>query len=332
MNFKINKKTLLYDSKPFIIAEIGSNFNQNKSLALQMIDQASKCGADAVKFQLFKAENLYSKSNPLYKIFKKIELNSLWLKDLSSYAKSKKIIFLASAFDIESVDNLEKINIAAYKIASSEITNNELLRYIAAKNKPIIISTGMADNIDIQYAIDICEYSNNSNIALLQCSALYPCSLKDANLNVISQLKNRFNKIVGFSDHTLDYLAASVAVGIGATIFEKHFTLNKKSEGPDHFYALEPKELKEYIKIIKSAYIAKGSHNKSFLDPERMVGRREGLYASQNLKKNDILKNNDFYLARPAIGIDSKFSNSVINSKVKTNIKKNQPIKWKFIA
>ena len=331
MKLTIDNKIISNNSAPYIIAEVGSNFDQDKDKAFKMIEIASKCGANAVKFQLFKARNLYSPNNPMYKIFKKIELNSSWLNELSKCAKKNKITFLASAFDFDSVDSLEKINISAYKIASSETANTSLLRYIASKNKPMLISTGMSDYIDIENAISICKKSNNNNIALLQCTSLYPCEYNKANLSVISELKSKYKKIVGFSDHTNDNLASSVAVGLGALIFEKHFTLDKTSNGPDHFYSLEPDEFKNYVTTIKNSYILKGSNEKQFIEEERMVSRKDGVYASKNLNKNHILGLKDFYFSRPAIGIDRKYSNSIKGAKVKNKIKKNDPIKWEDI-
>ncbi len=328
MLLKINNNSISENNLPYIIAEIGSNYDQDKTKAFRMIEVASKCGVNAVKFQVFKANKLYKKSHPMFKIFKKLELNTEWLSELSNCAKKNKVTFLASVFDLESVDHLEKINIPAYKIASSEISNHELLKYVANKKKTTIISTGMSDYIDIEYALNIFKFSKNNKIALMQCSALYPCSIKNANLNVISSLKSKYNLVVGFSDHTIDNSAAPVAVGLGASIFEKHFTLDKSSEGPDHFYALEPNELKDYVNTIKNSFLLKGSSEKSFLKEERKVARREGVYAKKNLKKNHLLKSKDYYFARPAIGIDSKFYKSLNNSKIKFNILKNQPIKW----
>ena len=329
MLLKINNIKISENNTPYIIAEIGSNYDQDKAKAFKMIEVASKCGVNAVKFQVFKANKLYNKSHPMFKIFKKLELNSEWLSELSNCAKKNKVTFLASVFDLESVDHLEKINVPAYKIASSEISNHELLKYVANKKKVTIISTGMSDYIDIEYALKIFKFSNNDKIALMQCSALYPCSTKNANLNVITSLKSKYNIEIGFSDHTIDNSAAPVAVGLGASIFEKHFTLDRSSEGPDHFYALEPNQLKDYVKTIKNSFLLKGSSEKIFLKEERKVARREGIFAKKNLKKNQLLKSTDYYFSRPALGIDSKFYKSITNSKIKVNILRNQPIKWK---
>ncbi len=326
-----NLKKFLYKKKinrPYIIAEIGSNFNQSLMKAKELIKVASDCNANAVKFQLFKSEELYPDKKGLYKIFKEIELNPEWISKLKSYSKRLGLDFIVSPFDMKSVDILEKANLDIYKIASSETTNLSLLRYIAKKNKPIIISTGMCDMIDIEEAIEVVKNQGNLQLSLLQCGSVYPLPIKYTNLKVISSLSKRFNVPIGLSDHTLNNIAGITAVGLGACIFEKHITLNKSDLGPDHFYAQEPHEFKNYVRDINDAYKCLGSSKKVMLEEEKRIGRREGLYAAKNLTKGSLLKEKDLIIKRPALGIRSRFYNSVLGSKVRKNIKKNEPINW----
>ena len=186
----------------------------------------------------------------------------------------------------------------------------------------------MCDMIDVEEAIEVIQNVGNSQICILQCSSIYPLPLKLSNLNVILTLKKRFNFPVGLSDHTLDNIASITAVGIGARFFEKHITLNKKDNGPDHFYAQEPREFMKYVKDIKNACKCLGSFEKVMLEEEKKVGRRDGLYASKNLNKGSLIREKDVIIKRPALGIRSRYLKSILGSKVTKEIKRNEPITW----
>ena len=207
-NFSSNK------IKPYIIAEIGSNFDQDFEKALKLINVARDAGADAVKFQLFKANHLYPNKDGLYKVFKSIELNPNWLSKLKNYAEKLNLDFIVSPFDKKSVDELDRVKLKIYKIASSEATNLDLINYIAKKRKPIIFSTGMCEMIDVEEAVGVIESYQNKLISILQCVSEYPLKISKTNLNVIELYKNRFSYPVGFSDHTLDSISAVTAVGL----------------------------------------------------------------------------------------------------------------------
>lgn len=317
---------------PFVIAEAGSNFNQDFDTARRLIDVAAEAGAHAVKFQLFRADVLYPGGGELHKIFKSVELNPDWVPLLNEHAKSQGLHLLASAFDKASVDVLESINVAAHKIASSETTNLGFLHYVASKGRPIIISTGMCDMVDVEEAVNVSLGAGNSEIILLQCGAMYPLPPEMANLRVLKTLTDAFHCPVGFSDHTLNTSIAKVAVGMGANLFEKHFTLDRSAPGPDHFYALEPKELKLYIDGINEAYQALGSHIKEMLPQEKELGRREGLYAARDIEAGEILTAADISIRRPALGLRARYAPMVAGAVAKHRLKKDEPFTWNGIG
>ena len=315
-------------SLPFIIAEIGSNFNQDIDTAKTLIKVAKDSNANAVKFQLFNSEELYPNKDGLYEVFKKVELNPEWIPELKSYAENQGVSFMASCFDKKSVDIVEQSNVLAYKIASSETTNLKLLAYIASKNKPMFISTGMCNFTDIEEAINLCSKLNNTKICLLQCTTQYPLDTVNANLKVILELIKRYDCNVGFSDHSMSNIQAITSVGMGAKVFEKHITLDKTSEGPDHFYAAEPDEFKKYVFQIHEAHKSLGSSIKELTENEKREGRRDGLYYLEDMEKGDELSKNKVTVKRPALEIRSRYLEVVTEAKLKKNVSKNDQIKW----
>lgn len=326
-NTKVNCNEL-----PYVIAEAGSNFNQNIDTAKELINVAAGAGANAVKFQLFRADLLYPNGGELYDIFKSIELNPEWVPILEQHCREQNIHFLASAFDKYSIDVLEAVNVPAHKIASSETTDLQFLHYVASKGKPIIISTGMCDMVDVEEAVNICLAAGNSQIMLMQCGAMYPLPIECANLKVIETYAKRFNCITGFSDHTLGQTTSTTAIGLGASIFEKHFTLDRNSEGPDHFYALEPDELKSYISGLHEAYKSLGSSIKEMLPKEKELGRREGLYLTRNMSKGEIITEADIAIKRPATGIRERYASVVIGMTTTKALEEGQSLKWEMVA
>lgn len=238
---------------------------------------------------------------------------------------------MASSFDKESVDVLESINIAAHKIASSETTNVSLLAYIASKGRPIILSTGMCDLIDVQEAVNICKNNGCDSVAILQCSTIYPLPIEQANISVISLYQKIFSTPVGFSDHTISNISSIAAIAKGANVIEKHFTLDKSAKGPDHFYAMEPDELKFFISSIHDAYSALGESTKDLLIEERKYGRREGIYASKDIKKGEKLSSDNIYIRRPALGLRARYFNVVDGMSAKKDIFAETPITWDYL-
>ncbi|WP_419902609.1 N-acetylneuraminate synthase family protein [Kiloniella sp.] len=331
-NVMINDTVVGDNAAPYVIAEAGSNFNQDLNTARSMIDVAADAGANAVKFQLFRANFLYPDGGELHDIFKSIELNPEWVPLLAEHAKKRGIHFMASAFDTTSLDVLESVDVPTHKIASSETTNLQFLHYAALTGKPIIISTGMCDMVDIEEAVNVCRATGNNNIILMQCGAMYPLPSELANLRVITTLENRFGCPTGFSDHTLGQTASIAAVGLGANIFEKHFTLDRNSEGPDHFYALEPAELKAYVDGIHEAYQSLGCAEKEMLPKEREIGRREGLYLIRDMAEGDVITASDLDVKRPALGLRERYAPSVVGARLTVALKAGVPLTWKHLS
>ena len=331
-SFKIENRMVGINTSPYLIAEAGSNFNQDLDIARRLIDAAVNAGADAVKFQLFRSDLLYPEGGKMYEIFKSIELSSEWVPILSNHSRELGIAFFASAFDRDSVDVLTAAGVQAFKAASSETGNLPLLRYMASRGKPIIISTGMCDMVDVEEAVNICLSAGNCDVALLQCGAVYPLPPASANLRVLRHFMERFGCPSGFSDHTLGSAAAFAAVGLGANIIEKHFTLDRNAEGPDHFYALEPKELTQFVSGVREAYAAIGSSEKGLLPKEREIGRRDGLYLLRGMKRGEVITDKDIKVKRPAIGLRSPYLQTIIGARLARSVEKDAPITWDMIA
>lgn len=325
-----------------IIAEAGVNHNGSIEIAKKLVDAAKNTGADAVKFQTFKTENLVTKdakkakyqiTNPgedsQYDMIKKLELSDREFKELVIYAKEKGIIFLSSPFDKESVDLLDKIGIPAFKIASGEITNFPLLKYIAKKQKPVILSTGMSTLGEIEEALNLIE-KYNDNIILMHCLTSYPAKKEDANLNVIKTLEYAFKRPVGFSDHTQGIEMSVAAVALGSCVIEKHFTIDKNLPGPDHKASLEPQELSEMVKAIRNVEKGLGNGIKKPTTEEIEIKKlvRKSIVAKEDIPKGSILTEEMLDVKRPGTGIEPKYLNELIGRELIDDIKKDDLLKW----
>jgi N,N'-diacetyllegionaminate synthase len=314
-------ETDLSSNKVFIIAEAGVNHNGSINLAKKLIDVASNAGADAVKFQSFKAENLATKQaqkamyqkettnieESQFDMLKKLELSTEMHKELISYCKYKKIIFLSSPFDHESIELLDDLGLEIFKIPSGEITNFPYLRHIGKLDRKIILSTGMSNIDEVKNALDILIQAGTkkNNITVLHANTEYPTPMEDVNLKAMLTIGNTFNVSYGYSDHTLGIEVDIAAVAIGATCIEKHFTLDKNMEGPDHKASLEPNELNEMVKSIRNVELALGSDikrpSKSEL-PNIQIARKS-IVAKTKIKKGDLLTENNITVKRPGEGI-----------------------------
>jgi len=262
---KIANKLIGNGEPVFIIAEAGVNHNGNINLAKKLIDIAKKAGADAVKFQTWLTEEIVTKDaegaeyqmktanakETQYEMLKKLELSQNDFRELKKYADKKKIIFLSTPDEEKSADFLFKLDVPAFKIGSGEVTNLPYLKHIAKKKKPIILSTGTATLNEVKEAVNTIKKAGNDKIVLLHCTTNYPCPLEEVNLRAMSTLKKEFALPVGHSDHTLGIIVPIMATTLGATVIEKHFTLDKNLPGPDHKASLEPNELREMVKIIR---------------------------------------------------------------------------------
>ncbi|WP_300732894.1 N-acetylneuraminate synthase [uncultured Helicobacter sp.] len=321
-------------TKVTIIAEAGVNHNGDMALAKQLIDVAAEAGADIVKFQTAKAENVVSRfaqkaeyqientgnaeQSQLEMIQKLVLDDSAW-QPLMEYCDKKGITFLSTPFDIKSIDLLHKLGLQTFKIPSGEITNLPYLRRIGALNKKVILSTGMANLGEIESAIDVLTQcgTKRENITLLQCNTEYPTPFCDVNLKAMNTLHNAFHLPVGYSDHTPGISIPLAAVGMGATIIEKHFTLDKNMEGPDHKASLEPHELKAMVQGIREIELALGDGIKrtSPSEAKNKPIARKSIVANCAIKKGEILSEVNLYAKRPAGGISPMEWDNVVGKK-----------------
>lgn len=330
-NVRIGKRSVGDGQPVYVIAEVGSNHDKNFDQARRMIDAAAEAGADAVKFQLFSAQALYPQGGELFEIIKSLELPREWVPDLTRHAHDRGLDFLASPFDLDAIDVMAAADAPAYKIASSETTNLPLIAHAAAQRKPVIISTGMCDLADIQEAIDVVRSTGNDDIVLLQCSALYPSTPAQAHLRVMDTLKHAFQRPVGFSDHSLALTVPTVAVARGACMIEKHFTLDRKGKGPDHFYALEPDDFKALVTAVRDAEASLGSAEKRMLPEESREARRESLRAAHDISAGTVLSAADFATARPADGVRPRLLGAFLGRRTTRAFTKGQALTWEGI-
>jgi len=305
----------------FIIAEAGVNHNGLVSLAKQLIDVAVEAGADAVKFQTFKAENLVSKntekaeyqkrttsvSESQFDMLKKLELDMETHKELIAYCQEKDIMFLSTPFDHDSIHLLSDLGLQIFKIPSGEITNLPYLRHIGSLGKQVILSTGMSDLGEVGDALNILINAGTSkdSITVLHANTMYPTPMKDVNLNAMLTIQKEFSVSVGYSDHTLGIEVDIAAVAMGASVIEKHFTLDKSMEGPDHKASLDPQELKAMVSAIRNTEKALGSSKKkpSPSESKNIEVVRKSIVASQGIAKGEFLTENNITVKRPGNGI-----------------------------
>ena len=331
-------------NKPYIIAEIGINHEGNYSLAKKLVFEANKAGADAVKFQVFKPSTLAiekSKKNKLqkknsgkeslFKIWNRVCLKFSSLKKLRDYAKKLKIDFICTPFDFESLQLVKKLNLNAIKIASSDITDIPLIIEISKINKPVILSTGMANTKEITKAVNCLK---KKNLTLLHCVSMYPCEFKNANLKRIISLKKNFNKYtIGYSDHCKNIDASIFALSLGAMVIEKHFTLDKKREGLDHSLSADPIDLKticEYAKNINNLS-GKNKIKPSYKERNFIKYFRKGIYILRKLKKGQIIKKENLIIRRPQNSVKPETYQKLIGKRVRKSLNAHEGINLKYI-
>ena len=331
--------------KVFIIAEAGVNHNGSIKVAKQLIDVAVEAGADAVKFQTFKAEKLVSKiaekaeyqkqttdkSESQYEMIKKLELDVKAHKEIISYCRQKGIIFLSTPFDHDSIDLLNKLGLEIFKISSGEINNLPYLRAIGRLNKKIIISTGTADIGEIENALDILIKSGTSkeNITILHANTEYPTPMEDVNLRAMQTIAETFKISVGYSDHTLGIEIPIAAAALGATVIEKHFTLDREMEGPDHKASLEPHALKEMVQAIRNIEVALGNGIKkpSKSELKNIYVVRKSVVASKAIKKGEIFREENLTVKRPGNGISPMRWDEILGTIAQKDYKEDDLIK-----
>lgn len=332
-------------SKVFIIAEAGVNHNGSLRIAKQMVDVAARAGADAIKFQTFHAHLLVSEFAPKARyqkkttgrdesqleMIKKLELDSNAHKELIRYCGNKKIMFLSSPFDLESIDLLARLGLKIFKIPSGEITNLPYLRKIGSLRKKIIMSTGMSSLKEIKEAMDVLVKSGTKkeNITVLHCNTEYPTPFKDANLLAILTIKKELGVQVGCADHTLGIEAVVAAVALGAAVIEKHFTLNKNMPGPDHQASVGPEELRNMVASIRNIEMALGSGVKKMSSSEAANAPvvRKSIIAAIDIKKGEVFNENNLTVKRPGTGISPMKWDDVIGKIAKKSFHQDELIK-----
>lgn len=340
----IANKLIGRDQPCFIIAEAGVNHNGDINLAKQLINAAVEAGADAVKFQTFHADNVvtrdaekaeYQKSTTSsdesqYDMIKKLELPDAAFRELSDYARDKGIIFLSTPFDEESVDLLDDIGVPAFKIPSGEITNFPLLKKIADKGRPVILSTGMATLGEVEEALLYLKEMGSKDVILLHCTTSYPAPFDSVNLRAMNTLRCAFKVPVGYSDHTEGITIPIAAVAMGARVIEKHFTIDRTLSGPDHQASIEPHELKAMVKGIRGVERALGDGTKIPSPEEEVIKKiaRKSIVVKQPIQSGKILTYNDITLKRSRTGLQPKYLEQIIGMKINKNMQIDQPVNW----
>lgn len=335
--------TDLGKNQAFIIAEISANHQQDLNTALSLIKKAKECGADAVKFQCYTPDTLtidvknsffrvkHAKwgGQTLYQLYQKAYTPWGWFKRLKKAADGLGLCFFATAFDKTSVDFLEGLKVPLHKIASFELVDLPLIRYVARTRKPVILSTGMATFAEIKEAVCAVKNSGARELALLKCVSSYPALAKNIHLRTIVDMRKRFRCKVGLSDHTLGFTVSVAAVCLGARIIEKHFTLSRKIDSPDSFFSLEPGEFKELVRCVRIAEEAIGRVAYGPRPEEKTsLAFRRSIFAVKDIKKGDLLTEGNVRSIRPSAGIRPKYYEDILGRQARADIKKGAPLKW----
>ena len=329
------------DTCPYIIAELSANHNGSLDTALRIIEEAKKAGADAVKLQTYTADTITLDCDSeefqihgglwdgktLYQLYQEAHMPWDWHKPLFERAHKLGITIFSSPFDNTAVDLLEDLNAPAYKIASFEAVDLPLIKYVAKTGKPMIISTGMADAEEIVEAIEAAREGGCKELAILHCVSGYPAPAEDYNLRTITDMKERFGLVIGLSDHTLDNTTAITSVVLGASIIEKHFTLNRNGGGPDDSFSLEPAELTSLCRDSKTAWSALGTVNYGRKSSEQGNAQfRRSLYFVKDLKAGEVITENSLRSVRPGFGIAPKHFQNVLGARLSVDVKANTAV------
>lgn len=331
----------------YIIGEIGVNHNGDMLIAKKLIQNAKNSGVNAVKFQSVKPEKTkikaapfakYQQENVSYKssfeMSMKLRLSYENHKELIKYCEELGVTFFSTGFDEDSVDMLDNLGVQFHKIPSGEINNFKLIKHIALKNKPIIISTGMAELYEIDECIKYIRGYNNSNLTILHCVSLYPTDFEKLNLNFIKTLKHLYDAKIGFSDHTLGIEASIAAVALGAEVIERHITLDKTMEGPDHKTSLNPEELKLLVQSIRNIEKALGSESKVVCEEElemRKISRRS-IVVEKSIKLGERFSKENISIKKPGTGISPKYYEVILGRKATKNLNKDNILTWEMVG
>ena len=334
------------DSAPYVIAEMSANHNGDIEKAFKIIEMAKHAGADAVKLQTYRPDTITIEMNTpefmiegglwdgqsLYELYENAYMPWDWHKPLFDYARKIGITIFSSPFDNTAVDLLEDLNAPAYKIASFEAVDLPLIKYVAQTGKPMIISTGIADAEEIQEAIDAAKEGGCKELAILHCVSGYPAPAEDYNLRTMIDMQQRFGLVTGLSDHTLDNTTAITSVALGASIIEKHVTLDRNGGGPDDSFSLEPSELKALCDGAKIAWQALGKVDYGRKPSEQAnIKFRRSLYFVKDIEAGEIIIEGHVKSIRPGFGLSPKYFDQVIGKKVKRNVKAGTATNWELI-
>ncbi len=332
-------------NKTFIIAELSANHNNDFNIAVKTIEAIAKSGADAVKVQTYKASSLTldadneifgPKKDGLWKGQKPWDILSVgsmpyeWQPKLKKVAEDLGLIFFSTPFDFESVDFLESFENPIYKVASLEVNDIPLIKYIAEKQKPMIISTGVASFSDIEKVIEVCNSVGNNKISLLKCTSEYPAPVERANLLTIPDMIKSFGVPVGISDHTLGITLPIVAVTLGATIVEKHFIFDRNFGGPDSAFSIEPADFKQMVNSIREAELSLGNVDYELSEKDKL--RRRSIFVIKDISKGEFFNSENIRSIRPGFGISPKYYYDILGKTATRNIIKGTPLNWDLIS
>tara|TARA_X000000950_G_scaffold168131_1_gene205233 strand:+ start:608 stop:1654 length:1047 start_codon:yes stop_codon:yes gene_type:complete len=343
---QIGTKALGSEYPPFVIAELSANHNGDIKLAKKLMETATDCGADAIKIQTYSADTMTIKSNKtdffishglwkgrsLYDLYKKAQTPFEWQEELFNYARKKNITLFSTPFDESAAELLTNVGTPAFKISSFENTDIGLLKNVAARGKPVLVSSGMADKIEIKNAVETIRQSGCEDLLLFHCISAYPTPLASSKLGMIKMLSDEFNVLVGLSDHTLGNEAAIAAVMLGAVAVEKHFTLDRSAGGEDSSFSVEPKEFKKLVKTTKEVW--RSMRDKSWTrTPSENENKqfRRSIYFVKSMKKGDRLSTDNIRKIRPGHGLPAEFFEDIIGRSVKRAVSAGDRVSWDLL-
>jgi len=344
--FKIDSRQISSNHPPYIIAELSANHNGSIEKAKDTILKAKKCGASEIKIQTYKADSMTINCDNedfkikgglwdgynLYQLYQEASTPYEWHEELFRFAKEIDITLFSTPFDEEAVDLLNDLGTPAFKIASFELLDLPLIKYAASKGKPLLISTGMGSMAEINDAVNAAKEGGCEQLLLFHCISSYPTPTHESNIRMITYLKSKFNLEVGLSDHTLNNTASLSALTLGASAFEKHFTLSRKDKGPDSEFSIEPNELKDLIICANDCWegLGKVSFSRSKLEEKSLVFRRS-LYFVKDISKGEIITSDHIRKIRPGFGLPPKFYGAFIGKKILKNVKRGERVEWDLI-
>jgi N,N'-diacetyllegionaminate synthase len=328
----IGTKTIGPGHPCFIIAEGGLNHNGSEDLAIALMEKAAACGADAVKFQTYTPEELFPPDHPDYAKFQKCVFSRAVYQNLQQVADTHNLILLSTPFDEASADLLDALHFPAFKIGSGELTHHSFLAYLAAKRKPMIVSTGMSTQEQVRQAVNVIQRAGNRQLALLHCVSSYPCPVDQAHIKMVKELQQCYPVPVGYSDHTTVDTPAVAAVALGACIVEKHFTLSHHLPGWDHSFSYDPEQFKRFTTSIRETEAALGSAEKRIFEPEepiRQIARR-AIYTRTDLPFGHIVRRDDLVIRRPIGPIPADQIDSVVGKTLRVAVPAKSALKLDF--